>query len=185
MHRSYDDMLDRLPEPNFYQEGGIPRFEPFQPGKTTGIHSKEAVLAEIACQGCGTVFKVAFERDEHEELNALTTLMRIPEYRDGIIDLVKSCKLEANHDVLARNILAHEIETRSLHYGDPPNIGCCPAGPTMNSEMIRILEYWRCNHLEYVDKTTNIITDYEAYSRWQRFPHLEIDFGTPIPVANP
>lgn len=30
-----------------------------------------------------------------------------------------------------------------LHYGDPPNVGCCPAGPTMNSVPLRIVEFWR------------------------------------------
>ena len=29
------------------------------------------------------------------------------------------------------------------HYGDPPNIGCCPAGPTMNSEHIAVLQHWK------------------------------------------
>ena len=34
------------------------------------------------------------------------------------------------------------ITERSIHYGDPPNIECCPAGPTMNSEPIAVLEAW-------------------------------------------
>ena len=44
------------------------------------------------------------------------------------------------------------------HYGDPPNMGCCPAGPTMNCEDIKILEFW-----EMVDM------------RWVRVPELEIE----------
>lgn len=38
--------------------------------------------------------------------------------------------------------LHEQIMDHSLHYGDPPNYGCCPAGPTMNSEPIRVLEFW-------------------------------------------
>lgn len=34
-----------------------------------------------------------------------------------------------------------------LHYGDPPNTNCCPSGPTMNSEMLEVLEFHRSeNH---------------------------------------
>lgn len=29
-----------------------------------------------------------------------------------------------------------------VEYGAPPNIQCCPAGPTMNSVPRRVLEYW-------------------------------------------
>lgn len=34
-----------------------------------------------------------------------------------------------------------------IHYGDPPNTGCCAAGATMNSVPVRVLEFWlRVNH---------------------------------------
>lgn len=29
-----------------------------------------------------------------------------------------------------------------LHFGDPPNMECCPAGPTMSSDALRVLEFW-------------------------------------------
>lgn len=38
--------------------------------------------------------------------------------------------------------LDSRVRDGSLHYGDPPNIGCCPAGPTMNSVPLRVLEFW-------------------------------------------
>lgn len=31
----------------------------------------------------------------------------------------------------------------ALHYGDPPNAGCCLAGPTMNSVPVQVLEWAR------------------------------------------
>lgn len=33
-----------------------------------------------------------------------------------------------------------------LHYGDPPNAGCCAAGPTMNSIPRRVVEFWDAGH---------------------------------------
>lgn len=29
-----------------------------------------------------------------------------------------------------------------LEYGDPPNIECCPSGPTMTSIPLRVVEWW-------------------------------------------
>ncbi len=41
------------------------------------------------------------------------------------------------------NPIHERVEQHTLHYGDPPNAHCCPAGPTMNSEMLGVLEFWR------------------------------------------
>jgi len=46
-------------------------------------------------------------------------------------------------DVGEREHLLTQIRNGSLHYGDPPNVNCCSAGPTMNSVPLRVLEYWR------------------------------------------
>jgi hypothetical protein len=34
-------------------------------------------------------------------------------------------------------------QVRTIHYGDPPNIECCPSGPTMNCLDLRVLQWWR------------------------------------------
>ena len=39
--------------------------------------------------------------------------------------------------------LRERVEQDTLHYGDPPNADCCPAGPTMNSVPIDVLEFWQ------------------------------------------
>jgi hypothetical protein len=39
--------------------------------------------------------------------------------------------------------LATAIHHRRLHYGDPPNVGCCDTGPTETVVELRVLEYWR------------------------------------------
>ena len=45
--------------------------------------------------------------------------------------------------------MADAIRDGSLHYGDPPNVRCCEAGPTMNCDDVRVLEYWRRELLEW------------------------------------
>lgn len=50
------------------------------------------------------------------------------------------------------------IKSGDIHYGDPPNVGCCAAGPTMNSEPRRVLEYWKRGDI----------------TRWERDASLEI-----------
>lgn len=50
------------------------------------------------------------------------------------------------------------IADGSLHYGDPPNIQFCPAGPTMNCMDIRVVEAW----------------DKQDFGEWTRRPELEI-----------
>lgn len=56
--------------------------------------------------------------------------------------------------------LFDEIARKTLSYGDPPNIRCCPAGPTMNSETIRVVQAW----------------SRMLGGQWVRQPNLEIDF---------
>jgi hypothetical protein len=49
-------------------------------------------------------------------------------------------------------------EIAFIHYGDPPNSGCCPAGATMNCIDLRVLQFWA-----------------RAGSTWVRSPELEIE----------
>lgn len=53
--------------------------------------------------------------------------------------------------------LWQEIKDGALHYGDPPNVQCCPAGPTMNCLDIQVLEAWEKEGID-----------------WQRKPEYEI-----------
>lgn len=115
MHQAYDDIRSRIAEaPAWWDEVGVPRYGAFSPRALADIYAEEAALAEVTCQGCGRAFAVAFSLNPYERFAA----------RDG-------------------RTLADLIRARELHYGDPPNVGCCPAGPTMNSEPRRVLEYWR------------------------------------------
>ena len=45
-------------------------------------------------------------------------------------------------------VLAAQIADGSIHFGDPPNVGCCLSGPSMNCIDLRVLQYWtRANPL--------------------------------------
>jgi hypothetical protein len=66
--------------------------------------------------------------------------------------------------------VAEAIRTKTLHYGDPPNVGCCGAGPSMNSVPRRVLEYWHRHDQRYVEN--RMIID-QAYSDWVRDRSLE------------
>ena len=113
MHQHYRDILNRIrEEPEWFDEGGVPRFDVFSPRDLNNIYAGEAALAEVSCQGCGHEFRVA-----------LTD--RFTEKRFSLSD---------------------EILLGRVHYGDPPNIRCCHTGPTMNSIMHGILEYWSRDH---------------------------------------
>jgi hypothetical protein len=42
--------------------------------------------------------------------------------------------------VYGEKLLSADVS--SLHYGDPPNVDCCAAGPTMNSVPKKVIEFW-------------------------------------------
>ncbi len=46
--------------------------------------------------------------------------------------------------------LASLVERQELEYGDPPNVDCCPAGPTMTSVPVRVVEFWRRERFDWV-----------------------------------
>jgi hypothetical protein len=131
MKHHYKDITEKLGDPQWWDEVGVPRYCDFSPMATNDIYISEAVLLEIACQGCGRRFKVAMSWDDLEG-----HIKKIPP-------------------------LAQSIDEGTIHYGDPPNYECCLAGPTMNSEPLRVLEYWRMSNLGEWERQT----DYERELR--------------------
>lgn len=121
MHQSYADITEQLGEPLWWDEIGVPRYCEFSPRQANNIYASEVVLYAVACQDCGREFKVASSLDRYAAA-----------YTDS-------------EGVVRTRRLADAIRARKLHYGDPPNIGCCLAGPTMNSVPLRVLEYWHRN----------------------------------------
>lgn len=51
---------------------------------------------------------------------------------------------------------------QEIHYGDPPNVQCCPSGPTMNSVPKRVVEFWSSRSRM-------------ADARFVRVPSLEVE----------
>jgi hypothetical protein len=114
MLHHYEDIRSRIAEPpRWWDEDGVPRYCAFGPDEVSDIYADEAMLFEIACQSCKTLFLVAGSRGAMGRFH---------------------------ND---RGSLADEIRRGTIHYGDPPNVGCCPAGATMNCDDLRVVEYWQ------------------------------------------
>lgn len=139
MHCDYADIRSRIEgAPVWFDENAVPRYEPFRPQALADIYAQEAALVLIGCQSCRTRFTVAFSRS----------------HMDHMLDLM------AKRETVT---LAERIRDDSLHYGDPPNIGCCPAGPTMNCDDIAVLEYWHRPDFAWVrDPSLEMRLDREA-----------------------
>ena len=116
--------------PRWWEETGYPRWVKYHPGETSNVYADEAVLLDIACQNCDERFLVS-----------LTSSMASSLFESGHRKNIETLILEG-----------------LLHYGDPPNIGCCLAGATMNCLDLRIVEFWRK----------------ADFCEWQRIPELEI-----------
>ena len=118
MNQAYDDIRDRIDAPPlWFDEAAVPRYAPFHPQRLSCIYGREAALVEIACQSCGHRFHVAFCRSRMDD---------VQDHQKG----------------RERRTLSQSILEKTIHYGDPPNVDCCPAGPTMNSDPLRVIEYW-------------------------------------------
>jgi hypothetical protein len=61
VYQCYDDILSRISEkPLWFDEYAVPRYCEFAPNKLANIYAHEAALAEITCQNCKRMFRVAF-----------------------------------------------------------------------------------------------------------------------------
>lgn len=123
MKHYYKDILKKIAEePAWFDEHGVPRYEPFAIDCIANIYANEVALCEIACQNCGHVFIVAISQDIFEEM----------EYGHKL------------HEEI--------VKDGELAYGDPPNVMCCLSGPTMTSEFKRVVEFWALEHSMWVRK---------------------------------
>jgi hypothetical protein len=151
VHRYYEDILSRnSEEPVWYDEYAVPRYCEFDPSMVANIHADEVALVEVTCQGCGRPFRVAFAA-------------RAP--------------AAFSQDEWPAGPIGRGIREKSLHYGDPPNVRCCSAGPSMNSEPRRVIQYWRRGDPAYIRVERNLpwITDPKAYFTWTRYPSFEVE----------
>ena len=142
MNQCYHELLAALGTPQWFDEHAVPRYIPFAPREVANIYADQVLLVEIRCQGCRTRFKVAFSES---------------------LAFLLAERITAAEEIDALPRLFDAVAHGGPHYGDPPNVACCPSGPTMNSEPIRVLEAWeRPDPFE-----------------WVRRPELEIDLDEP------
>lgn len=95
MLNSYSDIRSRLGEPLWYDNHGVPRYEPFGPDLCS-VYPVAVTLLLIECQSCAEKFRVSIEFHDHA-----------------------FCK----HGVTAFDPPTPE-SIANLHYGDPPIHGC-------------------------------------------------------------
>ncbi|BCV23312.1 hypothetical protein kuro4_00850 [Gelria sp. Kuro-4] len=106
MRPDYSDITKRLGPPLWWDEYGVPRYDPFKPSMCD-VYVKKVALLIVKCQECGREFKVAVS-------TAFSFYEPTPNKYSWCF------------------------------YGDPPRHDDkdCPAGNTMNSIPVQVLEYW-------------------------------------------
>jgi hypothetical protein len=121
------------------------------------IYTKQAALVLISCQSCGETFSVCVTGITNDESQRLG----------------KS--------------LADELQDGTLDYGDPPNIGCCSPGLSMNSIPRRILQYWVLDPKEwqwYRDETVEGLYVPELREEWQKQMYRDLaDEDDDVPAS--
>jgi hypothetical protein len=125
MHHHYGDIRSLAAEPpQWWDEYAVPRYCAFTPDEVANVYAHEVALVEIACQNCGARFAVAWSRSRHQMGEDETGHVWVRE--------------------------ARPFDPLRFHFGDPPNAGCCDAGPTMNCEDLRVLQSWRRENFVWV-----------------------------------
>lgn len=158
MKQHYEDILEAVDKPViWWTENGVPRFHAFDPQDACDIHANEAALVHIECQACNEKFLVCFTSSDMKRLDKKAESAGV-----HVLATLYAKKEISFKDILdaaekAYKTLADRIKEGTLRYGDPPNIWCCNTGPTMNSEMISVLEYW-----------------YKEQYKWKRNPEMEV-----------
>ena len=145
MKHPYFDILLEHPdrEPLWWDEAGVPRYIPFEPGHANNAYADEVALVEVTCQACGRRMRVVVSQSNTAEM-----LARIQMGRKNIhvAPLTGATSLEA--------------------YGDPPCFAIKDGEPyqcwgsTAPPHHERIVEFWRrAPRWERVPKEEGISTD--------------------------
>jgi len=133
MNNYFQDIVEKLGKPKWFDDLGYPRYCDFSPDEVSNIYSTEVILLLIACQNCGTLFKVALNTSGY---NLRTG--QFHSFKEWILD-------------------------KSVYYGDPPNMQCCGAGPSMSSDSIKVLEFWEKSNDRPWDWTRNSKYEIDLY----------------------
>jgi len=113
VHHDYADIRSRIEDkPSWFDEHGVPRYGKFEPRDCANIYASEVVLLLIMCQRCQHQFLVCMSWSQ------------------------------SRRALYGEPSLTDRVKDGSIHYGDPPNVACCPAGPTMNSVPRQVAQFW-------------------------------------------
>lgn len=121
MFVNYTDIISKLGTPVWFTQDGYPRYCEYHPSEC-GIYHKFSALILVKCQSCGRDFKIGTISDYYK----IYLLKRAGQISDDMSELKK---------------VRYALE----YCGDPPNIECCSAGPTMTVEHVSFLEIWKYN----------------------------------------
>ena len=126
MYRLYSDIRDKLGEPLWHDEHGVPRYCEFHP-EHCGIYDRHVALLEIECQSCGQRFPVSASWDHGDAIQAWVSAGKPQGFKwEDALEL----PTPTNHG-------------GSFTFGDAPWHGerqC--AGTTMTTDTIRVLQFW-------------------------------------------
>ena len=133
MHRSYNDIREKLGEPKWFDGNAAPRYCEFHPDRC-GVYDDYVALVEIACQECGARFLVAVENYKY---NIWTTRKITLPTAEGV--------------------------GWFHYGDPPRHSDSCAAGDTMNVETLRIVEFWeRLDSRKGWQRNAAYEFDYEA-----------------------
>lgn len=135
MLRDYADIIDRLGEPQWWDDNGCPRYCDFHPDHC-GVYDDHIALLEVACQECARSFRVAVAWDRTSAMMgaAMRGEKEVPRPSLPQPGATDRSPWEA---------------AGSFNFGDPPCHGDdgrgndCAAGATMSAVPVRVLEFWR------------------------------------------
>jgi len=153
MFHHYADILSRIAEPpRWWDEQGVPRYCEFAPHQLANIYANECALMAIECSGCGERIIAAIDDHTANEVRRIPWQERP---RVKIADLIRAGELD---------------------YGDPPNVGCCRAGPSQGAISHRVIEYWFRFQDSYFQPGSSVRLVRGAMD-WQRDRSLELAFN--------
>jgi hypothetical protein len=186
-------------EPRWWDDHGVPRFAEHHPNLAPDIYADEVALLVISCQGCGQEFHVQMTWSTMDAARILATsgtpaqVSLMLERAWAVIDGTRGGKradvfpeIAADRATFAElrdrrpERLSEQIAHGTIHYGDPPNTGCCAAGGTMNCWDLRVVEYWARSFTlrKLLDPTNTSDTmkgDECLRYEWTRVPAFEIE----------
>lgn len=125
MYQPYLDILDKLGEPQWWDENGVPRYVAFNPRECADIYNTFAALLEIRCQSCRKLFRVASTW--------------------GILDSLDDVQWDATGTIASpKSGFPKDGDSGFCRFGDAPwhpIDGQC-SGTTMTTAVHRVVEFW-------------------------------------------